>query len=74
MRKTASPEFPKLKNNAYRIRAGVDVLMPGNLSYFNQRYRADRKLEKSININGCITRGELQRSAINVLNSVIKRV
>lgn len=74
MRKSASPEFPKLKNNAYRIRAGVDVLMPGNLSYFNQRYRADRKLEKSININGCITRGELQRSAINVLNSVIKRL
>ena len=29
MRPARCPEFPALRNNAYRLRAGVDVLMPG---------------------------------------------
>lgn len=29
MRYAPSPEFPQLRDNAYRVRAQVDVLMPG---------------------------------------------
>ena len=30
MRKSKSPEFPKIKDNAYRVRAQVDIFMPGD--------------------------------------------
>ena len=30
MKRSPSPEFPEMKDNAYRVRAQVDVLMPGN--------------------------------------------
>ena len=42
MRKSASPEFPNVKDNAYRVRAQVDVLMPGNMSYVKQKYRFEK--------------------------------
>lgn len=29
MRSSKSPEFPKMRDQAYRVRAGVNVLMPG---------------------------------------------
>ena len=74
MRKSASPEFPKLKNNAYRIRAQVDVLMPGNMSYVNQKYKFDRELYKNLMDEQGITRGELQRVAMNVLKFAMKRL
>ncbi|MBP5222663.1 MAG: glycoside hydrolase family 3 protein, partial [Lachnospiraceae bacterium] len=68
MRKSASPEFPSLKDNAYRIRAQVDVLMPGNLSPIRQKYKFDKTLLKSLKEKNGITRAELQRTARNVLN------
>jgi beta-glucosidase len=72
MRKSKSPEFPKLKDNAYRVRAQVDVLMPGNMGHVNKKYTSDGTLLKSIDKLDGITRGELQRTAKNVLNLMLK--
>ena len=74
MRKSASPEFPKLRNNAYRIRAQVDVLMPGNMSYVKQKYSFDKELYKSLKSGKGISRAELQRTAINVLRFAMTRL
>lgn len=70
MQKSASPEFPAIDNNAYRIRAQVDVLMPGAMSRTGT-YKPDKKLLKAVDTTG-ITRAELERTAKNVLNLVLK--
>lgn len=68
-------------NNAYRVRAQMDVLMPGEGPYGSGN--ADQSLKQSYEnwVNqGCpqgtvdqgITLGELQRTARNVLNFVLK--
>lgn len=57
MRPARSPEFPELRDNAYRIRAGVDVLMPGSMSHV---------LNVRPTPNG-ISRAELQSTARRVL-------
>ncbi len=66
MRSAKSPEFPMLQNQAYRIRAQVDVLMPGGKRVGKKR--PDGTLLKSLGKDGGITLGEIQRSAINILN------
>ena len=64
MRPARSPEFPELRNNAYRIRAGVDVLMPGSMSHvLTLRSRPSG-----------ISRAELQRSARRVLSLLLANV
>lgn len=73
MREAESPEFPGVKNNAYRIRAQVDVLMPGNITYMPQKYKFDKDLYKSLKSCSGITRGELQRTAGNVLRFAMTR-
>ena len=73
MRKAKMPEFPKIKNNAYRVRAQVDVLMPGNMSY-RKGYRQDKNQLKSLGKPGGLTRGELQRSAKNVLTVALRKL
>ena len=72
MQHAASPEFPKLKDNAYRVRAGVDVLMPGDWSKHIRRYRSDGTLLDSLGQSEGITLAELQRTAIRVLRLVLK--
>ncbi len=72
MRKSRSPEFPLLRNNAYRVRAQVDVLMPGDSSRMAKRYRSDGSLLQSLGRPGGITRAELQRTAKNVLTLILK--
>ena len=72
MRKSKSPEFPKLRDNAYRVRAQVDVLMPGDMGPVNKTYRSDGSLLKTIGRPDGITRGELQRTAKNVLQFILK--
>ena len=74
MRKSTSPEFPGIADNAYRIRAQVDVLMPGNLSPVIQKYKFDAKLLKSLKSGNGITRAELQRTAVNVLKFTMTRL
>ncbi len=72
MQKSKSPEFPLLKNNAYRVRAQVDVLMPGDFGHMAKGYKADSSLRKTLGLEGGITKAELQRTAKNVLSLVLK--
>ena len=72
MRKSASPEFPKLRDNAYRVRAQVDVLMPGSMGHLEKGYRSDGTLLKTLGKPDGITRGELQRTAKTVLAFILK--
>lgn len=69
MQKSHSPEFPALRDNAYRVRACVDVLMPGGVTGSNEKeYVSDGTLLETMGKPEGITRGELQKTAINVLN------
>lgn len=72
MRKSRSPEFPNLRDHAYRVRGQIDVFMPGNMGHLNKQYSPDKTLLETIDKPNGITRGELQRSAINVLNVALK--
>ena len=74
MRKSASPEFPKIRDNAYRVRAQVDVLMPGSNSYAEQGYKFDKSQIETLGKPDGITRAELQRSAMNVLRFALTRM
>lgn len=72
MQKSASPEFPKLRDNAYRVRAQVDVLMPGDMGHMAKKYKSDGSLCKTLGQSDGITRGELQRTAKNVLKLILR--
>ena len=72
MKRSKSPEFPLLRDNAYRVRAQVDVLMPGDRWHMAKKYRSDGTLLKTLGKLGGITRGELQRTAKNVLNLMLR--
>lgn len=65
MRSSHSPEFPKLRDNAYRVRSQVDVLMPGGKRVGLRR--PNRTLLETLGKKDGITLGELQRTAMNVL-------
>lgn len=68
MQKSASPEFPELRDNAYRVRACVDVLMPGGVvGSKEQEYISDGTLLETLDQPEGITRAELQQTAIHVL-------
>lgn len=69
MKNEKSPEFPLIRNQAYRVRAQVDVLMPGGGRI--PRRKPDGTLLESLGKDGGITLGELQRTACNVLRAVI---
>ena len=64
------PNFPNVTNNAYRVRAQVDVFMPGG--FRNGKKDGDDSVEKSYNSSDGITLGELQRCAKNVLKLCMK--
>ena len=72
MQKSASPEFPKIKNNAYRVRAQVDVLMPGNMGHLHKSYHSDGTLLKTLDMSDGMTRAEIQQTAKNVLSLILK--
>ena len=72
MRKSKSPEFPQIKNNAYRVRAQVDVLMPGLISRTDRLHKPDNSLLKGIDTENGITRAELERTAKNVLTLALR--
>ena len=72
MQYTSSPEFPKLKGNAYRVRSGVDVLMPGSRHFVDRRRSPDGTLLATYRKEGGITLGELQLTARHVLECVMK--
>ncbi len=74
MKKCASPEFPAIRDNAYRVRAQVDVLMPGNMGHLHKSYHSDGTLLETLGKNDGITRAELQRTARSVLTLAMKYV
>ena len=65
MQPSTDPDFPALWNDAYRLRAQVDVLMPGS-NAFGDPTMDPSALESLKKENG-LTLGEMQRSAKNVL-------
>ena len=71
MRYAPSPEFPNLSGNAYRVRARVDVLMPGGRGFTDRRRRHDGTLLATFGKRDGITLGEMQECARNVLRCVM---
>ena len=70
MRSANSHEFPQIRDNAYRVRAGVDVLMPGGKR--TGKKKPDGTLLETYKKENGITLGEMQRTAKNVLNLCLK--
>ena len=70
MQYTSSPEFPHIKDNGYRVRAGVDVLMPGGKR--TGKKKPDGTLLKTYGKKDGITLGEMQQVAKHVLTVVMK--
>jgi len=66
MQHSASPEFPNLRDNAYRVRAQVDVLMPGG-RYIDPAKKPDGTLLRTYGKKNGITLGEMQLCAKHVL-------
>ncbi len=75
MQKSASPEFPLLRDNAYRVRACVDVLMPGSVVGSKEKeYVSDGTLLETMDKPEGITRAELQQTAVQVLKFAAQMV
>ena len=72
MRDGASLDFENVTNQAYRVRAQVDVFMPGSARVGKLKGKSDGSIIASLNSKNGITRGELQRSAMNVLRTCLK--
>ena len=70
MRSAASPEFPALRDQAYRVRAGVNVLMPGG-GRVGKRKPDGTLLETRGQPEG-MTRGELEQNAVPVLRFALQ--
>ena len=70
MQSSASPEFPALRDQAYRVRAGVDVLMPGGGR--TGKKRPDGTLLATLGKEEGITRGEMCSVALHVLRFVLQ--
>lgn len=70
MRMATDPNNKKIENNAYRVRAQVDILMPGGQSFDEEK--SDDSLIQSLNHPDGLTLKEAQRSALNVLNLIQK--
>ena len=65
-----SPEFPRIRSNGYRVRAQVDVLMPGG-RYLNIVKKPDGTLLSSLGKKEGITLGEIQAAAGRILQHII---
>jgi beta-glucosidase len=70
MRSSRSPEFPDMKDNAYRVRAQVDLLMPGGRRV--GRKKPDGTLLQTLGKTQGITLGEIQLCAKHVLTAVMR--
>ncbi|MEO7588284.1 MAG: glycoside hydrolase family 3 C-terminal domain-containing protein [Arachnia sp.] len=71
MQPSRDPEFLDLWDSAYRVRAQVDVLMPGSTIAGLRRGRDHALLKSHARPDG-VTLGEMQRTAANVLRFVLK--
>ena len=71
MQSSRSPEFPQMRDNAYRVRAQVDVLMPGG-QRIDLLKKPDGTLLATYGRKDGITLGEMQQCAKNVLRCVME--
>ncbi|MDR0885005.1 MAG: glycoside hydrolase family 3 C-terminal domain-containing protein [Clostridiales Family XIII bacterium] len=62
-----SPEFPDVSLQAYRVRSGIDLFMPGSAKSGKYKGKTDGSLVKSLHAEEGITLGEVQQTAIRVL-------
>jgi len=69
MMPSPDPDFPSVWNNAYRVRAQVDVLMPGAKEHSGTK--GDESLLESYSKENGITLAEIQRTAMNTLRFVL---
>ena len=74
MRNKTSPEFPGAKNQAYRVRAGVNVLMPGGTRVGRHRTKSDGTLLSAIGMKEGISLAEVQNNAKTVLSMAINKL
>ena len=72
MRKDESHEFPGVTDQGYRVRAGVNVLMPGGAR--TGKRKPDGTLKKSMKAQNGVTWGELQQTAMHVLKMALAYV
>lgn len=63
MREGGNPEFPNITNDACRVRAQVDVLMPGEVPNLT--------LQASLKDPDGVKKSEAQRCALNVINFIL---
>ncbi len=70
MKSSKSPEFPIIKDQAYRVRSQVDLLMPGGER--NGKRKPDGTLLASYGKPFGITLGEMQRCAANILKTAME--
>lgn len=74
MMKGKSSEFPGLYDNGYRVRAQVDVLMPGNMGRFGKNPIFDESVSSGLSAADGLTKAELQRIAQNVLKLLCEKI
>lgn len=74
MRYAPSPEFKGVRDNAYRVRAQVDVLMPGGKTAVSKSASNDGTLTETYLKEDGITLGEMQRTAENVLRYAMTKL
>lgn len=70
MRMAPDPDFPGVHDSGYRIRAGVDVLMPGSREHGG--HECDTGVTDSLgDFDGALTLAELQQCALHVVRFVL---
>lgn len=70
MQMSQDPGFPALRDSAYRVRAQVDVLMPGAREHFGTV--RDDGVADALAAQDGLTLAEVQRSARTVLRSLLR--
>ncbi len=73
MEKASSPVFPNLYDNAYRVRARVNVGMPGGFTRRDKSFSDNGSIKKCLK-KGALTRAELQKNAGDVLRAAMKKL
>ena len=74
MRNKTSPEFPGAKNQAYRVKSGVNILMPGGARAGFYRKRSDGTFVSGLKAKDGLTLGEAQNNAKQVLNMLLDKI
>ncbi len=73
MNKKKCKIFPALKYHAYRVRAGVNVFMPGgSFCCMLGAHKPEKSISRSLKRKNGLRYGELQRNAVEILRFVLQ--